>query len=283
MTTGMILEGGGLKCLFTAGILDVLLENNIRIDTAIGVSAGAAFGCNFKSKQPKRVLNYNLRFSKDPRYFGIKSLLKTGNLFEEDFCYRQIPDEFFPFDYKTYSENPTKFYAVATNIETGEPAYHLCETGNQKDLKWLQASASIPFVSQPVEIDNKKYLDGGIADPIPVGFAQELGIDKMLIVRPNTQNYLKKSQTGINLSKLFYNEYPKLFKSLKNHHLVYNQEVKEIEKLKREGKALVLAPEIEIKAGVTERNSKKLLEAYNYGRETALFHLDEIKEFLNKE
>lgn len=283
MKRGLILEGGGLRCLFTAGVLDVLMENNIPIDTAIGVSAGAAFGCNIKSEQIGRVLRYNLKFSKNPRYFGIKSLLKTGNLFEEEFCYDEIPNNLDLFDYETYKNNPINFYAVATDIETGRAEYHLCETGDKNDLKWLQASASMPFVSRPVKINGHKYLDGGIADPIPVEFAQSLDLDKMLIIRPHPEGYFKEPQKGRSLIKLFYKDNPEFTKTMSNHYLTYNNEIQKIEELKREGKVKVIAPKKSVPAGVVERDPKNIQDAYNMGRQIALENLEEIQTFFKLE
>ena len=167
MKTGLLLEGGGMRGLYTAGILDVFMENNIKIDGIIGVSAGALFGMNYKSKQKGRVLRYNKKYAKNRDYMGVYSLLTTGNIMNEDFCFNRIVNELDPVDFETYRNSPIEFYAVVTNVETGKPEYiKLDDLENKESLEYLRASGSMPFVSKPVIINNKKYLDGGISDSI---------------------------------------------------------------------------------------------------------------------
>ena len=163
--TGLVLEGGAMRGMYTAGILDVLMEEKIQVDGVIGVSAGAVFGCNYKSGQIGRTLRYNMKFCGDKRYGTLHSLLKTGDIYDVDLCYHQIPEILDPFDNEAFVKNPAEFFVVCTDVETGKAVYHKCTDCGRDDLKWMQASASMPLVSKVVEIDGYKLLDGGVARP----------------------------------------------------------------------------------------------------------------------
>ena len=191
MKTGLVLEGGAMRGMFTAGVLDAMMNNNITVDGTIGVSAGATFGCNFKSKQIGRTIRYNMKYSKDPRYVGIRSLIKTGDLYGADFCYREIPEKLDVFDTKTYQENPMAFYVVATDVNTGKPVYHLCPTGEADDIEWYRASASMPLVSRIVKINGLELLDGGISDSIPIKKFREMGYEKNILILTQHDGYRK--------------------------------------------------------------------------------------------
>ena len=175
MKKGLVLEGGAMRWLFSAGVMDVLMERGVAFDGIIGVSAGAAFGCNYKSGQIGRVLRYNTRFCGDKRYSGRGSLLKTGNLFNTEFCYNQVPLELDPFDFEAFRSNPAEFYVVCTDVDTGEPVYHAYTGFEDHGFEWIRASASLPLIAQIVEIDGQKLLDGGIADSIPFGYFESIG------------------------------------------------------------------------------------------------------------
>ena len=194
MKTGLVLEGGGIRGIFTAGILDVLMEEGIEFDGAVGVSAGAAFGSNYKSRQSRRAIRYNLRFAKDPRYSSIRSLLATGNLFNAQFCYHDIPEKHDPFDWEAFYKNPMEFYLVATDVETGKPVYHLCDESEDKYdiLEWFRASGSMPLVSRVVEVGGYKLLDGGVADSIPLRFMEEQGYERNLVILTRPAGYVKQ-------------------------------------------------------------------------------------------
>ena len=163
MKKGLILEGGAMRGMYTAGVTDIMMENGIEFDGAVGVSAGAAFGCNYKSRQIGRAARYNMRFCNDKRYCSIRSLITTGNIYNTDFCYNEVPAKYDPFDFETYINNPMEFYVVCTNVETGEPVYKKFEGTEESRFDWIRASASMPLVSQIVEIDGLKMLDGGIS------------------------------------------------------------------------------------------------------------------------
>ncbi len=282
MKIGMILEGGAMRGLYTAGVLDVLLENNIEVDGYIGISAGAVFGCNYKSKQIERVLRYNLKYGQDPRYFGLKSLLKTGDLYGVDFCYHKIPEELDPFDNETFISNPVDFYVGITEVETGKPAYHLCKTGIGEDLLWMQASASMPLVSNPVSIDHHLYLDGGISDPIPLKYFQSIGYEKNIVVLTQTQSYRKKPMKFSSIMKKGLKKYPAIYNAMKERHQVYNKTLEYIEDSKKKGETFVIRPSHSLSIKRLENDPIKLNEAYYLGRNDAYKKLNELKAFLKR-
>ena len=280
MKTGLILEGGAMRGLFTAGVMDVLMEHQITVDGMIGVSAGAAFGCNFKSKQIGRVLRYNKRFCKDPRFCSFRSLIKTGDLYGADFCYRELPEELDIFDNEAFAKDPTEFYVVCTDTESGKAVYERLERSDGEALDWLRASASMPLVSTPVAIGDKKLLDGGIADSVPVRYFESLGYDRNIIVLTQPNGYQKKKNNLLPLMKAILKQYPAVVEAMARRHTVYNETLEYIEKLEKEGRALVIRPPQKLKVGHVEHNADRLQAAYDIGRQVALSQLDEIKEFL---
>jgi len=196
---GLVLEGGGMRGMYTCGILDVLMNEGIEFGGAAGVSAGAAFGCNYKSRQPGRALRYNKRFAGDPRYSGLRSLLRTGNLFNAEFCYHVVPTEYDVFDTATFASNPMAFYAVCMDVDTGKAVYHRCTDGGYTDLEWIRASASMPIVSRVVEIDGHRYLDGGLADNIPLEFMQQQGYARNVVILTQADDYRKQQSRAMPL------------------------------------------------------------------------------------
>lgn len=179
---GMVLEGGGMRGLYTAGVLDELMEQGIYADSTVGVSAGAIFGCNYKSRQIGRTLRYNTRFCKDKRYMGLKSWITTGDLYSKDFAYGEVPWKLDVFDTETFARSPMKFTVVCTDIETGKPCYQECRMGDRLDVEWMRASASLPLAARPVKLNGRMYLDGGISDPIPVNWMLSQGYEKNVVV-----------------------------------------------------------------------------------------------------
>ena len=190
--TGLVLEGGAMRGLFTAGVMDVMLEHGITYDGMIGVSAGAAFGCNYKSKQIGRVLRYNTKYCKDPRYCSVLSLLLTGNLYGAKFCYHTIPEKLDLFDNETFEKNPMEFHVVATDIEKGNAVYEKFDVCDNRCLEWIRASASLPLVSKIVKTDGYKLLDGGLSDSIPVKYFQSISYDKNVVVLTQPEGYVKE-------------------------------------------------------------------------------------------
>lgn len=283
MKIGMILEGGAMRGMYTAGVLDVMMENEIKVDGYVGVSAGAVFGCNYKSKQIGRVIRYNTKYSRDPRYASIKSLLKTGEFYGVDFCYHEIPEHLDPFDQETFEKNPVAFYIVCTDIETGKPVYHQCRTGDAKEVEWMRASASMPLVSHPVCIDGRMLMDGGITDSIPITWFMKKGYEKNVIILTRHDGYRKKKNSWGFLFRCLMKKYPAVAQAMEVRHLRYNAALAKIKKLQRSGNAFVIQPSEPLTIGRTEKDPEKLLEVYHLGRKDALAQLDALKDFIKKE
>lgn len=281
MKTGLLLEGGGMRGLYTAGILDVFMENNIKIDGIIGVSAGALFGMNYKSKQKGRVLRYNKKYAKNRDYMGFYSLLTTGNIMNEDFCFNRIVNELDPVDFETYRNSPIEFYAVVTNVETGKPEYiKLDDLENKESLEYLRASGSMPFVSKPVIISNKKYLDGGISDSIPIEKIMSMGYDKIIVVLTRPAGYQKKKSNSM-LPKIYYKQYPKFVETIENRYKKYNEEVEKVVELEKQGKVFLIRPSKLIKIKRVEKDCNKIQEMYDLGQKDAIDNLEKLKQYLD--
>lgn len=281
MKTGLVLEGGAMRGMYTAGILDVLMENNITVDGAIGVSAGATFGCNFKSKQIGRTIRYNMKYSRDPRYVGLRSLMRTGDLYGADFCYKELPNKLDIFDVKTYKNNPMDFYVVTTDINTGKPIYHLCPNGDETDIEWYRASASMPLVSRIVEIDGIQMLDGGISDPIPIHQFQKMGYDKNIVILTQHNGYRKKKSSALPFIKLkMGRKYPNLVHDMEIRHKIYNRTLDDLIAMESRCEVYIIQPKEPITIGRTERNPQKLQALYDTGRKEGMEHLKKIQEFL---
>ena len=283
MKTGLVLEGGAMRGMYTAGVLDVLMENNIEFDGIIGVSAGACFGCNYKSRQIGRTIRYNKRFCKDSRYMGLKSLVFTGDLYNEKFCYGEVPKKYDVFDTDTFSKTPVEFFVVATDVKTGKPVYHKCTDGGDVDIKWMQASASMPLVSRIVKIDDMELLDGGVSDSVPIEWFRENGYKRNLVVLTRPKGYRKAKTGGIGLMRLMFRKYPAVIKAMIKRPTVYNETLDRLSVLEKEGETFVLYPSENIDVKRVERNAEKLEKAYRLGRSDADAKLDEIKKFLYKE
>lgn len=284
MKIGLVMEGGAMRGLFTAGVIDVLMENQITFDGAIGVSAGAAFGCNFKSRQIGRVIRYNTKYCRDPRYGSFRSLLKTGDIYSKEFAYGELPNVLDPFDTKAFSENPMEFYVVATNIETGLPVYHKCETGTGEDMDWIQASASMPLVSRPVEIGGKLLLDGGMSDSVPLAYFQSIGYQKNVVILTRPEDYRKKKNKLMPVIRVRMHQYPNMIETLAYRHIMYNDEIAYIRKQKELGNTFIIEPRVALHIGPVEHNPKELLRVYETGRKTAMEQLPALQAFLqNKE
>lgn len=280
MKTCLILEGGAMRGIYTAGVLDSFLEDNILVDAVFGVSAGALFGINYKSKQANRALRYNLKYVKDKNYMGIYSFLKTGNIMNKDFCFNKLVNEYDLFDYKTYNKNPIDFYAVVTNIETGMAEYHLInDLKNKDDMEYLRASGSMPFLSKKVKISNSYYLDGALGDSIPIKKAIELGYDKIIVVSTRVLGYQKKKHLTL-LTKLRYCKYPNLVKTINNRYKKYNATLEFINKLEKNKNIIVIRPSKYIKIKRLEKNMQKIKEMYDLGYRDAKEQSAKIKEYL---
>ena len=263
MTVGLVLEGGGMRGMFTAGVLDAFMEQNIQIDKIIGVSAGALFGINYASNQKERALRYNLKYLKDKRYMGFHSLFTTGNIINKDFAFYDLPFNLDPFDQDEFEKSHIDFYLSATNIENGKAEYFKIENVF-KEMEYFRATSAMPFVSQFVEINGQKYLDGGIADSIPFEKAQELGCDKIIVVLTRPLDYRKKPSNK-HLNKLFYHQYPHFVETLNNRYLNYNASLDLITKLEKEKKIFVLRPSQLIPTGRLEKDKEVIQQMYDLG------------------
>lgn len=266
MKTGIVMEGGAMRGMFTCGVLDVLMEEGITFDGAVGVSAGATFGCNLKSGQIGRALRYNKKYCTDKRYHSISSLIATGDIYNVDFCYEKLPYELDKWDLEAFQKNPMEFYCVATDAVTGKPVYYKCENGDRKDIKWIQASASMPLVSRPVEIDGGVYLDGGISDSIPLKFMEEKGYDKILVIETQPRDYVKGKQKYMPLVRLMLRKYPGMIKAMEDRYLMYNEEKRYIREKEEKGEIEVIRPLEPLNISAIEKNPKELERVYQLGR-----------------
>lgn len=280
MKTGLILEGGAMRGLFTAGVLDVLMENKITFDGVIGVSAGAAFGCNFKSGQIGRAVRYNVRFCRDKRYCGLGSLLKTGDIFNTDFCYGEVPLKLDPFDFDAFEKDPTDFYVVCTDVETGEALCHRYTGRDDHGFDWIRASASMPLVSRMVEIEGRKLLDGGIADSIPAACFESLGYTRNVVILTQPEGYRKKKNQALPLIRRKYRAYPRLVEAMERRHLVYNRELDYVAQARAEERMFVIQPEAALDVHRIEKNPEKLRAVYEEGRKTAIRQREALLAFL---
>ncbi len=281
MKTGLVLEGGAMRGLFTAGVLDALLEEKVRFDGIVGVSAGAAFGCNFKSRQKGRVLRYNTRFCRDPRYCSFRSLLFTGDLYGRKFCYERLPGELDPFDWETWEKDETPFWVMCTNVKTGQARAFLCDERRARVMDIFCASASMPLVSRKVRIDGEEYLDGGLADSIPLEFMEGQGFEKNLVILTQPRNYQKQKASALGAVALRYGKKGGIYRCMEDRHLRYNAQREEIFQKEKEGKAYVLAPSEKLPVGRIEKDPEKLCAAHRMGYEMAKQQMDAILKFLD--
>ena len=280
--TGLVLEGGAMRGLFTAGVIDVLMENGIAFPAFVGVSAGAAFGCNYKSRQIGRALRYNKRFCRDPRYCSFRSLFKTGDVFGAQFCYHEVPNTLDPFDGKAFNENPMAFYLVASDVETGKPFYKRLDRADDTAYEWIRASASMPIVSRVVELDGKKFLDGGVTDSIPLAF-MERQYDRNVVVLTRPRDYQKQPTSKLWLYRLTLRKYPNMLRAVRERHLMYNEQRAHVFAQEKAGKAFVICPDKPLEVGRMEHDPEQLQKAYDTGRQTALRQLGAMKRFMEND
>ncbi len=282
MKKGLIMEGGAMRGMYTAGVTDVFMENGITFDGAIGVSAGAVFGCNYKSNQPGRVIRYNKKYCNDKRYASFRSLVTTGNLYNVEFAYELLPTKLDPFDEETYENSPMEFYVVATDVVTGKPVYHKCDTGKGKDVDWMRASASMPLASKLVEIDGFKLSDGGTADSIPIKYFEGLGYDRNVIILTQPKGFVKTKNKFLPIIRRVFKKYPEFIAALEKRHDKYNETIAYIEKREKEGNTFVIRPSEALNIGAREKDESELERVYQIGRADALKIVDNVKEFLSK-
>ncbi len=279
MKKGLVLEGGAMRGLYTAGILDVMMEAGIEPDGLIGVSAGAAFGCNYKSRQPGRALRYNKRFAKDKRYCSWWSWWKSGDLYNADFGYHVIPTQYDIFDDKAFEENQMEFIAVCTNVETGEPFYKKLVECNPLTYDWIRASASMPLASKVVELEGMKVLDGGVADSIPLEYFESIGYERNVVILTQPEGYVKAHNPLMPLMRIALRKYPRMIEAMDKRHLMYNKELEYVREAEKAGRALVIRPENKLPIGHISHDPEEMQRVYDIGREAGEKYLDSIIAF----
>lgn len=279
MKVGLVLEGGAMRGLYTAGVLDIFLDNNIQVDGIIAVSAGALFGINYPSKQRGRVLRYNLNYLGDRRYISLYSLLTTGNLVNKDFAFYELPFNLDPFDQQTFVDSGIDFYATLTNVRTGEAEY-IKVTDPFAQMEIFRATSAMPFVSRMVQIGEQYYLDGGIADSIPLDKCRQLGYDKIIIVLTRPLNYRKKKVNPC-LFKAFYPRYPKLVEKLEQRYLNYNKTIEHIIAAEQRQEIFVIRPSQTLPIKRIEKDPAKLQAMYDLGLADATQSIPHLTQYLS--
>lgn len=277
--TALILEGGAMRGLYSAGVLDVFMKNNINIDVIYGVSAGALFGLNYKSRQIGRAIRYNLKYAHEKNYMGLYSLITTGDVMNRDFCFNKLVYELDKLDFETYKNNPVDFYAVVTNLQTGKPEYIKIDDA-EKDLEYFRASGSMPFVSKPVEVNGNLYLDGAVADAVPIKKALEANYEKIIVVLTKPLGHNRKKKPHLPY-KFFYGKFPNFVETAKNAYVKYNETMDFVEKYESENKIVVLRPSELVKMQRVEKDLNKLQAIYDLGVSDCMKKLDEIYDYLN--
>jgi predicted patatin/cPLA2 family phospholipase len=279
MRRGLILEGGAMRGLFTAGIIDVMMEHDVWPDGLIGVSAGAAFGCNMKSRQPGRAIRYNKRFAHDPRYSGLRSLLTTGNYFNAEFGYHIVPRQYDVFDNQAFEENPMHFVCVCTDVETGQAVYKQLDQCTEESYDWIRASASMPLCSKVVELEGKKLLDGGVSDSIPLEWAERQGYNRNVVILTQPLGYRKQRTRLMPLMRIGLRKYPRMVEAMDQRYQMYNYQLDYVAEAERLGRCLVIRPAQKIPIGHISHDPEQMERVYQMGRATGEEYMDRIIAF----
>lgn len=280
MKIGLVLEGGAMRGMYTSGVLDAFHDEKLEFSDIIGVSAGTLFGVNFLSKQRGRAIRYNKRFSKKLNYMGLYSLITSKNIINKDFAFYKVPYELDVFDNEEYKKSNTNFYATVTNVETGEPEYILLKDVFEQ-MELLRATSAMPFVSEIVEIDGKKYLDGGVSDSIPFEKCKELGVDKVVVVLTRDINYRKKKHSD-KFHQMFYKKYPKFIEVASNRYKNYNDSVEKLIELEKKDEIFVIRPSETITIGRLEKDPDKLQSVYELGYNDARKVMDKLIKYMSE-
>ncbi len=272
MKTGLVLEGGAMQGIYTVGVLDVFMENNIKFDGVIGVSAGALFGCNYISGQKGRALRYCKKYNPDKNYMGLLPFIKYGDVVNVEYAYERVPKILDPFDNEAFMQSDIPFWAVVTNMETGKAEYiQIKDVFKQMDD--LRASGTMPYLSKPVLKDGIRYMDGAVADSIPFEAMFELGFDRLVVVLTKHLGYVKKPLPQT-LSRLMYGRKSPLFdEAVRNRHIMYNGQKERLFKAAESGNIDIILPSEALYISKTEKNPAKLDSLYNLGRKDALLYL----------
>ncbi len=277
---GLILEGGGMRGIYTAGVLDFFIDKNIDVNLVIGVSAGGCHAASYLSKQYKRAYHTNVDYINDKEYLSFRNLIRTGSIFGMDLMFNKIPNELYLYDHEAFNKSNTKFVVVATNCETGAAEYFELKD-MKKDITYLQASCSIPMFSNMVDIDGYKLVDGGVADSIPIEYALNQGYKKNIVILTRDKTYRKNKVKFTSFIRSRYKKYPKLVKSIENRHINYNKSLDLVNSLEKKGDALVIRPKSPVKVSQIEKNIDKLIQLYNDGYNDAKESYNDIINFIN--
>lgn len=276
---GLVLEGGGMRGIYTAGVLDFFMEKDLYTDGVIGVSAGACHACSYVSKQKGRAFRTNTDYIKNKNYMSMYSLLKTGDLFGAQFIYDEIPNKLDVYDYDTFNKGKTKLYTVCTNIETGKAEYLQCINMKQ-DVIYVRASASLPLLSKIVEVDRKKLLDGGATDSIPIKKFQEMGYKKNIVILTRPNDYRKGKNSLLPIIKKVYRHYPKFIHALETRHINYNRTLNELSLMEKEGSVFIIRPSTPVNISRLEKNVSNLKALYTQGYNDAKVQYEALCAFL---
>ena len=281
MKTGIVLEGGAIRTIFSTGVCDALLTRGLMTDYVIGVSAGIAYGVSYVSKQSRRNLDIMVRYINDKRYMGWENLLRRGNhaYFGLDFVFETIPKQLVPFDYDTFAAYPGEVEAVVTNMDTGRPEYFPVERGDDR-LKLLQATCALPFLFPVYTIQGRPYMDGGASDAIPFERAFAKGCDRLIIVLTRERGYVRRPEKLRHLIDLAYHKYPGFCEAMRHRADTYNKVRGRLFQLEREGKVLLFAPKSTVGFHRTERDIDKIKALWQDGYDQGIARLDEVETFL---
>lgn len=278
---GFVLEGGAARGIYTAGVLDVLLENGIMADGVMGVSAGAIHGISYVAGQAGRSYCFSTKYCKDSRFMSFRSFLKTGDICGAQFCYYDIPERLVPFATQAFESSRTEYYCVCTDVETGLPVYHKSETMRGNEIEWVRASASMPLVSRTVEINGMKLLDGGVSDSIPFRAFQRMGYDKMLVVCTQHDGYRKKADASAKLMSLRYKAFPDFVQTMNNRPKMYNEQLDDLKTAERLNEVIVIRPSQPLEIGRIEHDPAVIRSVYLLGRADAERKIEEIKSYFS--
>lgn len=281
MKTGIVLEGGAIRTIFSTGVCDALLTRGLMTDYVIGVSAGIAYGVSYVSKQSRRNLDIMVRYINDKRYMGWENLLRRGNhaYFGLDFVFETIPKQLVPFDYDTFAAYPGEVEAVVTNMDTGRPEYFPVERGDDR-LKLLQATCALPFLFPVYTIQGRPYMDGGASDAIPFERAFAKGCDRLILVLTRERGYVRRPEKLQHLIDLAYHKYPGFCEAMRHRADTYNRVRGQLFQLEREGKVLLFAPKSTVGFHRTERDIDKIKALWQDGYDQGIARLDEVETFL---
>lgn len=277
--TGLVLEGGAMRGLWTAGVTDVMMEHDVWPDGLIGVSAGAAFGCNYKSRQTGRAIRYNTRFAKDGRYSGLRSLLTSGDYFNAEFGYHVVPKKYDVFDDAAFEQNPMEFIVVCTDVTTGKAVYHPLNKATYDTYEWIRASASMPLASKVVELEGYKLLDGGVADSIPLEYFEGIGYTRNVVILTQPLGYRKSHNRLMPLMRVALRKYPNMIRAMEERHLMYNRQLEYVARAEQEGRCLVIRPDGKIPIGHISHDPEQMRLVYNMGRQVGERYMEKIKEY----